>query len=204
MLSGDQGLGLFLEGIWNSVLLVLGSILFTVLSALAFYRLSLSGWLPVRLTTRIVCLAFLNAPLLLILVLTYLLVSGVFLYTGPVAVLTAIFVIGLDNGASAGEALLQARRTLPAGTSLADIVRVSAIQFRASVINASKASPVAAFIGAPELLSVLTDITSFSGERVVTFTVLALFYLLVVQVVIVTSAALVRRLQSSVPGESHA
>lgn len=204
MLSGEQGLRLFLEGIWTSLILVTGSIIGTILAGLMFYRLSVSPWMLVRVPSNALRIMFLNAPLILFLVLTYLLISSVFLYTGTVAVITALIVIGLDNGASAGEALVQAKKTLPKDASTARVAMVSAVQFRACVINAAKASPVAAFIGAPELLSVLTDITSFSGERVASFTVLAVFYLLVVQMVVIGSAFVVRRLQALPHGGAHA
>jgi ABC-type amino acid transport system permease subunit len=62
------------------------------------------------------------------------------------------------------------------------------------VINAAKASPVAGFIGAPELLAVLTDITAFSGERITTFLILIIFYLILIQLVIILSERLSQRL----------
>ena len=84
------------------------------------------------------------------------------------------------------------------------MARICAIQFRACIINATKASPLAAFIGAPDLLSVLTDITSNSGERTVTFIVLALFYVVMVQTVILLSAYLVKRMHVPTPGTERA
>ena len=45
-------------------------------------------------------------------------------------------------------------------------------------------TPVASFIGAPELLSALTDITSFSSGRVTTYCVLLVFYMAVVMGVV--------------------
>lgn len=193
MLSGEEGLRLFINGIFVSILLVLGSIIATIGFGVAFYKLSQASFAPVRVLSRLICTINLNAPVILLLVLAYLLISGVFQYTGTVAVIAAILAIGLNNGAAAGDSLSQARKTLPDGSGLLEVARVCAVQFRACVINAAKASPVAAFIGTPELLSVLTDITSFSGERMVTFTVLALFYLFMVQSVITISARVVSR-----------
>lgn len=68
------------------------------------------------------------------------------------------------------------------------------IQLRAAVINAAKSSPVAGFIGAPELLAVLTDITAFSGERITTFFILIVFYLILIQIVITLSGHLIQRM----------
>jgi ABC-type amino acid transport system permease subunit len=67
----------------------------------------------------------------------------------------------------------------------------SATQIVAFLINAAKGTPIASFIGAPELLSALTDITSFSSGRATTYTLLLIFYTLVVMLVV----AICRRLQ---------
>jgi polar amino acid transport system substrate-binding protein len=142
--------------------------------------------------------------MILLLVLVYLVMSGVWVYTGVMALITAVLAIGLNNGAMAGDSLIQSSKTFAKGTSLSNIARVSATPFRASVINATKASPVAAFIGTPELLSVLIDVTAYSGERVVTLGILTLFYLLVVQLVVVLSARVVNKLNMSASGETHA
>jgi polar amino acid transport system substrate-binding protein len=104
----------------------------------------------------------------------------------------------------AGDSLVQSSKTFAMGSSLSNIARVSATPFRASVINATKASPIAAFIGAPELLSVLIDLTAFSGGRAVTLGIMTLFYLLVVQLVVVLSARVVNKLNMSASGETHA
>ena len=50
-----------------------------------------------------------------------------------------------------------------------------------SIENGSAAS----IIGAPELLSALTDVTSFSSGRVTTYCVLLVFYTAVVMIVVV-------------------
>jgi len=60
----------------------------------------------------------------------------------------------------------------------------SATQIVAFLINAAKGTPIASFIGAPELLSALTDITSFSSGRVTTYSLLLIFYTAVVMVVV--------------------
>src|SRR6185295_850904 len=60
----------------------------------------------------------------------------------------------------------------------------SATQIVAFLVNATKGTPIASFIGAPELLSSLTDITSFSSGRATTYTLLLIFYVLLVIVVV--------------------
>ena len=60
----------------------------------------------------------------------------------------------------------------------------SATQIVAFLINAAKGTPIASFIGAPELLSALTDITSFSSGRVTTYSLLLVFYTAVVMGVV--------------------
>jgi ABC-type amino acid transport system permease subunit len=57
-------------------------------------------------------------------------------------------------------------------------------QIVAFLINAAKGTPIASFIGAPELLSALTDITSFSSGRATTYTMLLVFYTAVVIAVV--------------------
>ncbi len=156
-----------------------------------------------RLSSQVMRLIIMNSPMILLLVLVYLVMSGVWLYTGVMALITAALAIGINNGAMAGDSLIQASQTFAKGTSLSDIARVSATPFRASVINATKASPVAAFIGTPELLSVLVDVTAYSGDRVVTLGILTLFYLLVVQLVVVLSARVVEKIKTSSRG-AHA
>ena len=204
MFTGDQGLRIFLNGVVVSILLVFGSIVSTILFGLVFYRFSASKWLLVRFFSHVICSVSFNAPVILLLMLSYLIMSSVFVYTTTVSVIAAIFAIGLNNGAAAGDSLVQAKKTLPTGCGLLDASRVCVTQIRACVINAAKASPVAAFIGTPELLSTLTDIMSFSGERVAAFTLLALFYLIIVQLVIMLSARAAQWLILPIGKVSHA
>jgi polar amino acid transport system substrate-binding protein len=204
MLSGKEGLRVLVRGSVISLLLAIGVIVATVFFGLTFYFFSKSRWSVLRVTSHIIRLIIMNSPMILLLVLFYLVMSGVWVYTEVISVLTAVLAIGLNNGAMAGDSLVQSSKTFAMGSSLSNIARVSATPFRASVINATKASPIAAFIGAPELLSVLIDLTAFSGGRAVTLGIMTLFYLLVVQLVVVLSARVVNKLNMSAPGDSHA
>jgi polar amino acid transport system substrate-binding protein len=68
--------------------------------------------------------------------------------------------------------------------SIRQAMRRSRAQLVAFVVNATRGSPAASVIGVPELLSALTDISSFSSERITTYTLLLLFYMLLVSAVV--------------------
>jgi ABC-type amino acid transport system permease subunit len=89
-------------------------------------------------------------------------------------------------------ALREAAESLPAESMTKMVAWTAGNQLRASAINAVKATPVAAFIGVPEMLSALNDISSFTGERLTTYALVALYYLVLVQIVIVLSAQVVK------------
>ena len=141
---------------------------------------------------------FQNSPIILLLVLGYLIITFMTTYSPILAVLVAIVVIGLSNGANGGSAMKESAMVSEKGLSTLTIAIKANIQLRAAIINAAKASPVAAFIGAPELLAVLTDITSFSGERITTYAILSIFYLMLVQTVVVVSGRLAARMNQHV------
>lgn len=197
MLSGEQGYRLFKSGIVVSIVMVIGVIAATIFFGLLFYGLEKARLMPVRVLSRTIRTLCMNAPVVLLLVFCYLIMSGFTLYSAPVAILTAVLAIGLNNGAPAAQSLIAASETLGETATLRESLSIGIVQIRACVINAAKASPVGAFIGAPELLSVLTDITSFSGERAVTFTLLAIFYILIVQAVVLASGRVVRVIQQA-------
>lgn len=59
-------------------------------------------------------------------------------------------------------------------------LRRSLTQLLSFLVNAVKGTPIASFTGAPELLSALTDITSFAAGRTTTYTLVLVFYIAVV------------------------
>jgi polar amino acid transport system substrate-binding protein len=81
---------------------------------------------------------------------------------------------------------LRAEQALPRGGGdlFARALSRSATQIVAFLVNAAKGTPIASFIGAPELLSALTDITSFSSGRATTYTLLLIYYTAVVMIVV--------------------
>ena len=95
---------------------------------------------------------------------------------------------------------LRAEQPQPAGMGSSPArSAASATQIVAFLINAAKGTPIASFIGAPELLSALTDITSFSSGRATTYTLLLIFYTAVVMIVVWLCGRL-RRLARTAPG----
>jgi ABC-type amino acid transport system permease subunit len=134
-----------------------------------------------------------SSPILLTLVITASVMHALVPYSPAVALGAAVIALGLSNGSNAGQAISEAylslraeRAGLAAGRanlfSLA--LSRSATQIVAFLINAAKGTPIASFIGAPELLSALTDITSFSSGRATTYTLLLVFYTAIVIAVV--------------------
>jgi ABC-type amino acid transport system permease subunit len=197
MLVGQSAARLFVVGIIASLLLVAGSIIATIGFAFLFFHLLKSRLMVIRVLANIVVQFFQNSPIILLLVLGYLVITFITTYEPILAVLVAIVVIGLNNGANGGSAMNETSMVSKPGSTALVIAKDASVQLRAAVINAAKASPVAAFIGAPELLAVLTDITSFSGERITTYLILSVFYILLVQTVVVFSGRLTDRLKQN-------
>jgi ABC-type amino acid transport system permease subunit len=186
---------MFLNGTVISVFIVLSSISATLFFAYGFYVLSRLRLRPVRMLGSVLRLFFQNSPIILLLMLGYLLMTAVLDYSTWVAVLIAVVMIGLNNGANGANALIDAAMTFKSTVAPRELFGVAAVALRAAVINAAKASPVAAFIGAPEMLASLTDITSFTGERVTTYLIVSIFYIVFVQVLVVVTGIYVKRVR---------
>jgi len=195
MLTGKYAAQLFVSGLLVSFMLLVGSIIATLAFTLLFYRLLRSKLLLTRIAGNIVTQFFQNSPIILLLVLGYLVVIFVTPYGFTLSVLVSVMVIGLNNGANGGSAMNETAMSFKCPPPALTVAQNASIQIRAAVINAAKASPVAAFIGAPELLAVLTDITSFTGEQITTYAILSIFYLCLIQIVVVMSGRLTTRLK---------
>lgn len=193
MLIGQNAARLFVNGITTSLLLVVGSIMATIGFAFLFFNLLRSRFIVIRVVTNITVHFFQNSPIILLLVLGYLVITYLTSYGTFLAVFVSIIVIGLNNGANGGSAMNETFMVSMSYSKTLAVAKDASIQLRAAVINATKASPVAGFIGAPELMDVLTDITSFSGERVTTYLILSFFYLILVQTVVIVSGRLTDR-----------
>jgi ABC-type arginine/histidine transport system permease subunit len=118
------------------------------------------------------------------------LANAILPYSSAVALSAAILALGFSNGSNAGQAVSEAVVTLHhegrhSGMRLfSQALARSATSIVSFLVNAAKGTPIASFIGAPELLSALTDITSFSSGRATTYCLLLVFYTVVVMVVV--------------------
>jgi polar amino acid transport system substrate-binding protein len=203
LLEHESTLELLLEGIGFSLALVLGTMLSTLSFALLFGRLM--GWGPLmlrRVVDTVVSVAQ-TSPLPLLMFVGYVVAGGLTHYTAVIALVTAIVVVGIYNGANAGRAINDAYQAnmAPRGAaqrSFMEAVSVAGIQLVAFLINAAKSSPAAGMIGVPEFLNVMTDLTAYSRDRVVVYLVLLVFYTGLVLIVIVGLTRLELRLEAAV------
>jgi ABC-type amino acid transport system permease subunit len=202
LLEHASTLSLLLEGIGFSLALVLGTMLSTLGFALLFGRLM--GWGPMRLRRAIdtVVSVAQTSPLPLLMFVGYVVAGGLTHYTAVVALMTAILVVGIYNGANAGRAINdayqanQTRRGAPR-RSFMEAVSVAGIQLVAFLINAAKGSPAAGMIGVPEFLNVMTDLTAYSRDRVAVYLVLLVFYTGLMLIVIAVLTRLELRLEAA-------
>lgn len=181
-------LDLLVEGVWFSVLLVSGAVLATWAFALAFGAGLTSGNRWLRWSMRCVIWPMQSTPLMLLMILAGVLVGAAGATSPFVALAAAVVVLGLFNGSNAGQAVAEAMLTLreeraPAQPALSAAVYRARSQMVAFMINATRGSPAASVMGVPELLAALTDVASFSSERITTYTFLLVFYMLLVAVV---------------------
>ncbi len=184
---------LFRDGIANSLILVSGALVATLafalgLGALQSSRSAILRW-PARMTTVILQ----SSPVVLTLVIAAAVAQALFAYSSAVAIGAAIVALGLMNGSNAGQAVAEAMHSLraergskaiPTADLFGRAVSRSATQIVSFLINAAKGTPIASFIGAPELLSALTDITSFASGRATTYSMLLVFYIVIVAIVV--------------------
>ncbi len=134
-----------------------------------------------------------SSPVVLTLVIAASIAHAIFAYSAAVALGAAVVALGLMNGSNAGQAIGEAAGSLraaggyPSGFTPAlfsAAVGRSTTQLLSFLVNAAKGTPIASVTGAPELLSALTDITSFASGRAETYTLVLLFYTGVVVLVV--------------------
>jgi ABC-type amino acid transport substrate-binding protein/ABC-type amino acid transport system permease subunit len=185
MLKTAPAWSLFLSGVFNSLILVGGALVATFGFSLLFGLAMGSRSRLLRWPARGVLVAVQSSPILMTLVITAAIVQVLFSYSSSTAILAAVVALGLANGSNAGQAIAEACMTLraehiqapmPLAQLWLQTLSRSATQIVAFLINAAKGTPIASFIGAPELLNSLTDITSFSDGRATTYTLLLIFY----------------------------
>ena len=181
-------LDLLVEGVWFSILLVAGAVLATWAFALAFGAGLTSDKPWLRWSMRCVLWPMQSTPLILLMILAGVLVGVIGASSPFVALAAAVLVLGLFNGSNAGQAVSEAMLALreeraPAQPALSAAVYRARSQVVAFMVNATRGSPAASVMGVPELLAALTDVASFSSERITTYTLLLVFYMLMVAVV---------------------
>lgn len=183
---------LFKEGVVNSLILVAGALSATLVFAMVLGALQSAGSFVLRWPARAITVVLQSCPVVLTLVIAAAVAQALFAYSSAVAIGAAVIALGLMNGSNAGQAIAEAMHSLrselgtslPAANLFTRAVSRSATQIVSFLVNAAKGTPIASFIGAPELLSALTDITSFASGRVTTYSMLLIFYIAIVMVVV--------------------
>ena len=185
MLTGKIALKIFLSGLGISIVICFGGIALTLIFSVFFFNL-------MRSTNRLqstlsygLTLIFQNTPIILLFVVAAILLNLIGSFTPVQTVFMSIFVIGISNGSNAAIAMRDTLEALPDASSgtLKSVFSLTFTQVRNCLINAAKGSPVASFVGTPELLSVMINITAFTGTRASSYLFMAIFYLLSIQVV---------------------
>jgi polar amino acid transport system substrate-binding protein len=197
MLKTLPAWSLFKDGIANSLILVVGALAATLLFALVLGAVQSSRSVLLRWPARAMTIALQSSPVVLTLVIAAAIAHALFPYSSAMAMGAAMVALGLMNGSNAGQAIAEATQTLrsergsvhgaggiPTRELLGPAVSRSATQIVSFLVNAAKGTPIASFIGAPELLSALTDITAFASGRATTYSLLLVFYVVVVMVVV--------------------
>ena len=190
MLKTAPAWSMFKEGVQNSLILIAGALAATLGLALLFGAAMGARLAVLRWPARAVTVTLQSSPIVLTLVIAAAIAHALFPFSDAVALGASIAALGLANGSNAGQALseaiwsLRAERDAATGGLFGRALGRSATQIVAFLVNAAKGTPIASFIGAPELLSALTDITSFSSGRATTYTLLLIFYTVVVMAVV--------------------
>jgi len=188
MLKTMPAWSLFKDGVVYSLILIAGALAATLGFALLLGAAMGSRSALLRWPARLLTITLQSSPIVLTLVIAATVAHSLFALSTETVLGAAIVALGLSNGANAGQAIGEAMWSLRAeganGSLFGRALSRAATQIVAFLVNASKGTPIASFIGAPELLSSLTDITSFSSGRITTYTILLIFYTAVVMVVV--------------------
>lgn len=188
MLKTEVAFEAFLRGIIFSLVLVVGSIISTLGLAMLFASALCARPAAARIAARMATGVLQCSPLVLLLFFGYMVASTLVPYSAPVALVIAVVMIGLYNGSSAAQAIGEyhatQRSTSATWPPLRGAIQGAAVQIMSFLVNATKSSAVASMVGVPELLNELTDITSFTSERIMTYSFLLVFYTLLVSLVV--------------------
>ena len=189
-LTTVSGWTLFKIGVLCTFVLLIGSLVATLLIAcLVGWGLS-SSIRIVRWATKLVVITAQSTPFVLALVIGLVVATSLAIYSISLGLTVCILVTGLMNGANAGQSISESVTSIRGDSRefslglFVEAIRRSQVQLQAFLVNASKALPAASFIGAPELLTSMTDISSFSSSRLATYIFLMLFYMAIVMTVV--------------------
>jgi len=191
MLKTHVAWGLFLSGIGYSLALVLGAVAATVGLAAVFAAGLRSDRLALRWCARGIQAIMQSTPLVLLMLVGDMAITGLGSQSPLAALGVAIVVLGLFNGSNAGQAVAETG----GGLSLGHAMVRARTQIMSFAVNATRGSPAAAVMGVPELLSALTDISSFVSERSTTYALLLVFYMSVVFAVTAIGNSAIRRME---------
>ncbi|WP_171097096.1 transporter substrate-binding domain-containing protein [Ruegeria sp. HKCCD7255] len=203
MLTSQPAFEIFTAGVVNSFVLVIGSLTATLGFALIVGLLAAFPNRLARFLAWSVISVIQASPVILTLVVVAAVANATFTYSPAVALGSAIIALGLMNGCNAGQAIGEAAYSLRRDgrhvgrfslSLYREAVRRSLTQILSFLVNAAKGTPIASFTGAPELLSALTDITSFAAGRATTYTLVLLFYITVVICVVWVCEVMRKRL----------
>lgn len=193
MLKTRVAWDLFLAGVGYSLVLVAGSVVATVALAALFALGMRSPRRLARWPARGVQAVMQSTPLMLLMLLGDLALTGLNLNSPLASLLVAVLVLGLFNGSNAGQAVAESESGQDPPPSLAQAMVGARVQLMSFAVNATRGSPTAAVMGVPELLAALSDIGSFVSERSTTYTLLLIFYVAVVFAVIALGQRVVGR-----------
>lgn len=199
ILKLEPAWNLLRAGLANTLMLVAGSLVATLAFAVMIGRaLCLRGWIVRRLARALVMLVQ-SSPAVLSLTIGAAVMNEIVTFSAESALITAMVVLGLANGANAGHAISDAMASLRADAAgeamFGKALLLSSAQITAFLINAVKASPVASLIGAPELLNAVSDSGSFTADRITIYWLLLAFYILLVLLVSALCHGLCRALR---------
>lgn len=201
LLKHESAVSLLIDGILYSLVLVAGAMLSTMAFALGLAWLMGHGPVVTRRAVATLAAIGQTSPLPLLLFFGYIVAGGLVRYSGPVALIAAVVVLGFFNGANAGRAINEAyhaaQTSVRGSRTFLNAVSVSSVQLVAFLINATKGSPAAGMIGVPEFLNVMTDLTASSRNRVVVYLILLVFYTGVVLCAIAFLSRLETRLSAA-------
>ena len=196
ILKSASATSLVLEGVSYSIAMVIGSMLTTMGFALGLAAMTETRIAPARWLATLLIQVGQSTPMPLLLFFGYIVAGGLTVYSPLVALVTAMIVLGFYNGGYVAHALHDARASLAPDAPRRAATAIAWTQIVAFLINATKGVPAADMIGVPEFLGVITDLTAHARDRSVLYSILLVFYTLLVLLAIRALTTIERRFVS--------